>query len=59
MRRIKWYVVANYGSHDREEGTFEVPDDTKDDDIEEMVRDAVHCLIDWGWKELKNEQGEA
>jgi len=34
----------------RRESTIEVDDDAMDDEIEEMARDEMFNMIEWGWR---------
>ena len=55
MRTIKWtintgFVGATY------KGSFEVEDDTSEDEINEMMRDELWSHIEFNWTEEKKEK---
>ena len=50
MRSVTLYVESGYVSADYYE-TIEVPDDTTDEELDEMAQDFMNYHIEWGWSE--------
>lgn len=50
MRSITLYVESGYVGGDYYE-TIEVPDDTTDEELNEMAQDFMNDHIGWGWSE--------
>ena len=50
MRSVTLYVENEYVGADYYK-TIEVPDDTTDDEINEMAQDFMNYHIKWGWSE--------
>jgi len=47
MKTIKWYIMLD---GIKEEDEFEVENDTPDNEIEAMAKEAAFNYIDWGWE---------
>ena len=50
MKSITLYVESGYSSADYYE-TIEVPDDTTDEELDEMAQEFRNNHIEWGWFE--------
>ena len=50
MKSITLYVESGYSNADYYE-TIEVPDDTTDEELDEMAQQLMNDHIKWGWFE--------
>lgn len=50
MRTIHWHLSNGIAGADQE-GEFEIEDNTSNDEIEELAREAAFDCIDWWWDE--------
>lgn len=57
MRKIKVYVNTGFVNAKHEE-TFEVEDDTTDEELDEMVEDFLNNCIEYGYYEVDENDHE-
>lgn len=55
MKTITVHVSTGMQGSDREV-EIEVDDDTPDDEIEELARDAMFEMIEWTWRKTKEKK---
>ena len=51
MRKIYWQIEMGLNGCNMS-GTFDVEDDTPEDEIEEMAKEAALDCVSWSWHEL-------
>ena len=54
MRTIKWVLETGVAGCNIED-EFEVDDNTTDEEIDELAKDAVFSNIGWSWYEAKDD----
>lgn len=52
MKKIKGYVSLSLQGC-KKEFEFEVEDDTGESDIEDMAKEEMFNLIEWGWEKVE------
>ncbi len=55
MRTIEWTISTGFVGAEHK-GEFEVPDDTDDEEIDEIIREEVWEYIHFSWEDISKKE---